>query len=163
VDRLAKNFQWWDETEDEKEREAADRRKARAKLERIAAARLREVGFDPANPRLALLIDMVRQLRGFPRHLSQHVGGFVIARDLLTRLVPIENAAMPERTVIQWDKDDIDALGLLKVDVLGLGMLTVIRKAFAMIEAWEGKKWEIKDVVKTEDPAVYEMICHADT
>ena len=86
--------------------------------------------FDPASPVIERLLELSGVLIGFPRHLSQHVGGFVIARDLLERMVPVENAAMPERTVIQWDKDDLDALGLLKVDVLGLGMLAAIRRAF---------------------------------
>ena len=80
------------------------------------------------------MLTLARTLLGFPRHLSQHVGGFVIARGLLEELVPIENAAMDERTVIQWDKDDLDALGLLKVDVLGLGMLTAIRRGFDLVE-----------------------------
>ena len=163
VDRLAKNFQWWDETEDEKERNAEDQGKARAQTHKIAAERLREIGFDPTNPRLVHLVEMVRQLRGFPRHLSQHVGGFVIARERLSRLVPIENAAMPERTVIQWDKDDIDALGLLKVDCLGLGMLTMLHKAFDMVRTWDGRELTIATCVAQEDPAVYEMISQADT
>ena len=91
--------------------------------------RIREAGFDPDNPVIARLVTLAGELLGFPRHLSQHVGGFVIARDLLERMVPIENAAMAERTVIQWDKDDLDALGLLKVDCLALGMLSAIRRA----------------------------------
>jgi error-prone DNA polymerase len=143
VDRLAKNFQWWDEG-------------------KVQAQRLREAGFDPQNPRLKQLVELVGTLRGFPRHLSQHVGGFVIARDRLSRLVPIENAAMPERTVIQWDKDDIDALGLLKVDCLGLGMLTALHKAFDFIERHRGRKLTPAEV-PAEDPKVYDMIGHADT
>ena len=99
---------------------------------------------------------------GFPRHLSQHVGGFVISRGPLSRLVPIENAAMVDRTVIQWDKDDLDALGLLKVDVLALGMLTAIRRALALMSDWRGKPFGMSDV-PPEDPGVYEMIGHADT
>ena len=86
----------------------------------------------------------------------------MIARGLLSRLVPIENAAMPERTVIQWDKDDLDALGLLKVDVLALGMLSAIRRALDMISAWRGERFALTDV-PPEDPQVYEMIQHADT
>ena len=101
-----------------------------------AADRIRAAGFDPDNPRLRLLAELVRQIRGFPRHLSQHTGGFVIAADELSRLVPVENARMPERTVIQWDKDDLEALGLLKVDILALGMLTAIRKAMAYVNEW---------------------------
>jgi len=94
---------------------------------------LAEAGFDPANPRLRRLLVLVNQLLGFPRHLSQHVGGFVIARERLDELVPIENAAMPERTVIQWEKDDLESLGLLKIDILALGMLSAIRRALDLI------------------------------
>ncbi|MFV0386388.1 PHP domain-containing protein [Paracoccus sp. (in: a-proteobacteria)] len=100
--------------------------------------RLREVGLDPGNRRLMQTVDLIRQIIGFPRHLSQHVGGFVITRGRLDELCPIENAAMEDRTVIEWDKDDIDALGLLKVDVLGLGMLTAIRKAFGLLQDHRG-------------------------
>jgi error-prone DNA polymerase len=106
-------------------------------------------------PRNALF-ELAAALRGFPRHLSQHVGGFVISRGPLAELVPIENAAMPERSVIQWDKDDLEALGLLKVDVLALGMLTAIRKALEMIGI------EMHQV-PAEDAAVYAMIQKADT
>ncbi len=143
VDRLAKSMAWW------------DRR-------RVLPERLREAGFDPDNPVLRRMLALFNRLVGFPRHLSQHVGGFVIARDRLDRLVPIENAAMPERTVIQWDKDDLDALGLLKVDVLGLGMLSAIRRALAMISAQRGAPFTLADI-PPEDPATYAMICHADT
>jgi error-prone DNA polymerase len=104
----------------------------------------------------SLVLELAQMLRGFPRHLSQHVGGFVISRGPLAELVPIENAAMPDRTVIQWDKDDLEALGLLKVDVLALGMLTAIRKALAMIDKQMHE-------VPAEDPAVYAMIRKADT
>jgi error-prone DNA polymerase len=104
----------------------------------------------------SLVLELAQMLRGFPRHLSQHVGGFVISRGPLAELVPIENAAMPERTVIQWDKDDLEALGLLKVDVLALGMLTAIRKGLRMI----GKEMH---EIPPEDPAVYAMIQKADT
>ncbi len=109
VDRLAGVLAWWEGRT-------------------VAPERIREAGFDPDNPVIVRLVALVSELLGFPRHLSQHVGGFVIARDLLERMVPVENAAMAERTVIQWDKDDLDALGLLKVDCLALGMLTAIRK-----------------------------------
>ncbi len=94
---------------------------------------VREAGLDPGDPRLARVLDLAEELMGFPRHLSQHVGGFVLTRGPLSEYVPIGNAAMPERTNIEWDKDDLDAVGLLKVDVLGLGMLTCIRKAFELI------------------------------
>jgi DNA polymerase III alpha subunit len=110
---------------------------------------------------------LIEQILGFPRHLSQHVGGFVIARHRLDELVPIENAAMPDRTVIQWDKDDLDALGLLKVDVLGLGMLAAIRRTFNLVNEFAaagGVKRELQLAsVPAEDPAVYDMICRADT
>jgi DNA polymerase III alpha subunit len=106
--------------------------------ERIAPEALREQGFDPANRTLRMLFALMRQLLGFPRHLSQHVGGFVISRGPLSELVPVENAAMPGRTVIQWDKNDLEALGLLKVDCLALGMLSAIRRAFEMLNDYHG-------------------------
>jgi error-prone DNA polymerase len=143
VNALARSMQWWDGS-------------------RIDEARVREAGLDPASPVLARVITLARSLLGFPRHLSQHVGGFVIARDLLEELVPVENAAMQDRTVIQWDKDDLDALGLLKVDVLGLGMLAAIRRAFGLVEQFRGTRWTLASV-PAEDPAVYEMIGHGDT
>jgi error-prone DNA polymerase len=143
VNALARSMQWWDGS-------------------RIDETRVREAGLDPESPVLARVITLARDLLGFPRHLSQHVGGFVIARDLLEELVPIENAAMEERTVIQWDKDDLDALGLLKVDVLGLGMLAAIRRAFDLVERFGGRRWTLA-TVPAEDPAVYEMIGHGDT
>ena len=101
-------------------------------------------------------------LVGFPRHLSQHVGGFVISRGPLERLVPIENAAMENRSVIEWDKDDLDALGLLKVDVLALGMLSAVRRALELVGAWRGKAFALADI-PAEDPKVYEMIQRGDT
>jgi error-prone DNA polymerase len=105
---------------------------------------------------------LVNELVGFPRHLSQHVGGMVITRGPLSELVPIENAAMPDRTVIQWDKDDLDDLGILKVDCLALGMLTAIRKCFDLVERHHGR-WLSLAGVPPEDPAVYQMISRADT
>lgn len=105
---------------------------------------------------------LVEQLVGFPRHLSQHVGGFVISEGPLSELVPVENASMPDRTVIQWEKDDLEALGLLKVDVLALGMLTAIRKALAMLPARAERPWQLSDI-PAEDPAVYQMMGEADT
>jgi error-prone DNA polymerase len=143
VAALARSMQWWDGS-------------------KIDEARVREAGLDPASPVLSRVLTLARMLLGFPRHLSQHVGGFVIARDLLEELVPVENAAMPDRTVIQWDKDDLDALGLLKVDVLGLGMLAAIRRAFDLVQDFRGQRWTLA-TVPAEDPAVYEMIGHADT
>jgi error-prone DNA polymerase len=148
VDRLARAIQWWDGP-------------------RIDPERIRDCGFDPQDPKMRRLTACVAQILGFPRHLSQHVGGFVIARGRLDELVPIENAAMPERTVIEWDKDDLDALGLLKVDVLGLGMLSAIRRAFRLINDFGGSRAVAGEVglatVPAEDKSVYDMICRADT
>ena len=124
--------------------------------------RIREAGFDPGNALIARLIALTRSLLGFPRHLSQHVGGFLIARGLLNELVPVENAAMAERTVIEWDKDDLDDLGLLKVDVLGLGMLSAIRRAFALIARHRGRALTMAEL-GPDDRHVYDMICRADT
>jgi error-prone DNA polymerase len=111
---------------------------------------------------LTQLVTLVEQLIGFPRHLSQHVGGFVISEGPLSELVPVENAAMPDRTVIQWEKDDLEALGLLKVDVLALGMLTAIQKALALLPPRCGKAWQLADI-PAEDSRVYDMISEADT
>jgi error-prone DNA polymerase len=128
----------------------------------IADQRVREAGLDPTDRNLRLALDLAAQLVGFPRHLSQHVGGFVITRGPLSELVPIENAAMEDRTVIEWDKDDLDRLGILKIDVLALGMLTCIRKAFALIEEHYGRRFELA-TIPAEDPAVYEMLSRADS
>jgi error-prone DNA polymerase len=144
VDRIAKSIAWWDDRRD-------------------LAERLREAGFDPESPVIRRLIALATSLLGFPRHLSQHVGGFVISQGALGRLVPIENAAMPERSVIQWDKDDLDSLGLLKVDVLGLGMLSAIRRALAFVNDLRGSRHTMDSLLQKEDPAVYEMIRKADT
>ncbi|MGD8690444.1 MAG: error-prone DNA polymerase, partial [Gammaproteobacteria bacterium] len=143
VERLAGAFQWWDGR-------------------RVDRERLAEAGFDPRNPLIRRLTVLVNTAIGFPRHLSQHVGGFVISRGPLSELVPVENAAMPERTVIQWDKDDLDALGLLKVDVLSLGMLTAIRRCFQLVERYRGEKLGMADI-PAGDPEVYAMIRRADT
>jgi error-prone DNA polymerase len=123
--------------------------------------RIREAGLDPLSSEVSAFTRFLIELQGFPRHLSQHVGGFVITRGLLSELVPIENAAMPERTVIQWDKYDVEALGLLKVDCLALGMLTAIRKTFDLL-AKDRVELTIA-TVPAEDQAVYDMICRADT
>ncbi len=125
-------------------------------------ARVREIGLDPGDRTLRLTLDLTRQLIGFPRHLSQHVGGFVITRGRLDELVPIENAAMEDRTVIEWDKDDLDALGILKVDVLALGMLTCVRKGFELIRRHHGLDLDLA-TVPPEDPAVYDMLCKGDS
>jgi error-prone DNA polymerase len=124
-------------------------------------ARLREIGLDPSERRLAMTLELIAEIIGFPRHLSQHVGGFVITRDRLDELCPIENAAMEGRTVIEWDKDDIDALGILKVDVLALGMLTCLRKGFELLARHERQALTLASVPE-EDPAVYDMLCRAD-
>ncbi len=153
VDKLARGMQWWDG-------------------QRIDPQRIRASGFDPGDPLIARLIALAAEILGFPRHLSQHVGGFVIARGRLDELVPIENAASPNRTVIEWDKDDLDALGLLKVDVLGLGMLSALRRAFQLIDEFGSRagrgpcaaSGELDlAAVPAEDAAVYDMICRADT
>jgi len=130
--------------------------------EETLAARLAEAGFDPEAPTVRRVVTLARELHGFPRHLSQHVGGFVICDAPLSTLVPVENAAMPERTIIQWDKDDLDAMGLLKVDCLALGMLTCLRKCFDLIEPLRGRRWKLETLPK-EDPATYAMIQKADT
>ena len=126
------------------------------------AKRFAESGLDPQAREIARLNDLVQQILMFPRHLSQHVGGFVLAEDRLDETVPIHNAAMADRTFIEWDKDDIDALGLMKVDVLALGMLTCIRKAFAMIETKTGKRYAL-DTVPDEDDAVFAMLQRGDS
>src|SRR6266513_53771 len=128
----------------------------------IADARGREAGLDPRDRNLRLALDLASELIGFPRHLSQHVGGFVIARGPLSELVPIENAAMADRTFIEWDKDDLDALHILKIDVLALGMRTCIRKSFALIEQHYGCSYTL-DTIPAEHPRVYEMLSRADS
>ncbi|MCX7155722.1 MAG: error-prone DNA polymerase [Rhodocyclales bacterium] len=143
IDRLAGNLAWWDRREE-------------------LPQHFLEAGLDPASPGVQRWLAIARMLIGFPRHLSQHVGGFVIARSRLDRLVPVENAAMPERTVIQWDKDDIDALGLMKVDVLALGMLSAIRRMLAAVERRHGRPFALADV-PAEDVATYAMVSRADT
>ena len=159
VDRLAKSIDWSSKAE-------------------VIARSIREAGLDPRSPSVQHLIALTSELVGFPRHLSQHVGGFVITGGLLSELVPIENAAMPDRTVIQWNKDDLDTLGILKVDCLALGMLTALQKCFRMVGSWHRKvvsedktallttdNWQLTTIsdVPPEDPATYDMICKADT
>ncbi|MEZ5666756.1 MAG: error-prone DNA polymerase [Alphaproteobacteria bacterium] len=131
--------------------------------EGVEEERVREAGLDPGAPRVAMTLELTGQLIGFPRHLSQHVGGFIIARDRLDDIVPIENAAMDDRTVVEWDKDDIDALGILKVDVLALGMLTCLRKGFALLADHHGVAIPDIAAVPTEDPRVYDMLCAGDS
>ncbi|MGB0717378.1 MAG: error-prone DNA polymerase, partial [Phycisphaerae bacterium] len=170
IDALAQKHDWWNQ---------------KALPEDI----IREAGFDPDDRTVQMLVKLVHQLLGFPRHLSQHVGGFVITRGPLCEMVPLENGAMEARTFIQWDKDDIDALGILKIDCLALGMLTAIKKCFRMLEEQPVEDWPIHrrsgkandNAVKTtgpfglsvpptalatvpaEDAGVYDMICRADT
>ncbi|WP_299666786.1 error-prone DNA polymerase [uncultured Ruegeria sp.] len=127
----------------------------------VDAERLKELGLDLKDRRLMQTIRLIGEIIGFPRHLSQHVGGFVITKGRLDELCPIENAAMEDRTVIEWDKDDIDALGILKVDVLGLGMLSCIRKAFDLMQQHNGETLSIATVPQ-EDVATYDMLCAAD-
>ncbi|RJF98427.1 error-prone DNA polymerase [Noviherbaspirillum saxi] len=143
VDRVAKSHRWWD---------------GKTGL----ADRFAECGMPPDSPLALQWGEIAEKLMRFPRHLSQHPGGFVISRGKLSRLVPIENAAMKNRSVVQWDKDDIDALGLLKVDVLALGMLSMIRRALRLIGELRGRAFELQHIPK-EDPATYDMICKADT
>jgi error-prone DNA polymerase len=123
---------------------------------------IRAAGLDPGERAIRMVVDLAGELRGFPRHLSQHTGGMVLTKSALSEVVPIENAAMPDRTVIEWDKDDLDALGILKIDILALGMLTCIRKAFALIEAHYGRRLTLA-TVPAEDRCVYDMLCEADS
>ena len=117
---------------------------------------------DRTDPKVKLLVELAGQLIGFPRHLSQHVGGFVISQGPLTHLVPIENAAMADRTIIQWEKNDLEALGLLKIDVLALGMLSAVRKCLDLVSEYSDEPLTIQRI-PAEDPAVYDMMCAADT
>lgn len=143
IDKLAKSQHWFDSKE--------------ALLERFT-----ESGLDPQSMVAQQWADLVNQLLKFPRHLSQHSGGFVIARDKLTRLVPVEKASMEGRSIIQWDKDDLEALGLLKVDVLALGMLSALQRAFTLMRQIPGCPQRMQDI-PAEDAVTYDMICKADT
>ncbi|ABX19922.1 error-prone DNA polymerase [Burkholderia multivorans] len=143
VDRVAKSHHWFDSRAD--------------LLQRFA-----EAGLDPEAPLNQQWAAFAAQLLGYPRHLSQHSGGFVISRGKLTRLVPVENAAMEDRTIIQWDKDDIEALGILKIDVLALGMLSMVRRALDMISEKRGETFELQDI-PAEDKATYDMLCDGDS
>ena len=171
IDALAGKHDWWNN-------------------KALAEDVIREAGFQPQDRTVQMLVKLVNQLLGFPRHLSQHVGGFVITRGPLCEMVPLENGAMQGRTFIQWDKDDIEALGILKIDCLALGMLTAIQKCFRMLERQPTEDWpqyrqktrrlhrdqcnryDPRDAgkpplhladVPPEDPAVYDMVCRADT
>ncbi|WP_338551187.1 error-prone DNA polymerase [Roseovarius phycicola] len=129
---------------------------------KIERQRMREIGLDPDDWRLKQTMELVHEIEGFPRHLSQHVGGFVMTEGRLDELVPVENATMEGRTVICWDKDDIDALGILKVDVLALGMLSCIRKAFDLLDQHHGHRYTLA-TLPPEDAKVYDMLCEADS
>jgi error-prone DNA polymerase len=128
-------------------------------IERVAKDRH---GFEPTTPLLRQWYTLTKQLEGFPRHLSQHPGGFVLTQGPLMRLVPIENAAMPERSIIQWDKDDLDEMGLLKVDVLALGMLSAIRRCLDLVSRQRGVTFQMQDIPDGDAPT-FDMICAADT
>jgi error-prone DNA polymerase len=128
----------------------------------LDTGRTRDAGLDHAALPVAQLLALTRELIGFPRHLSQHVGGFVITRGRLDEVVPIENAAMDDRTIIEWDKEDLDALNILKIDVLALGMLSCLRRAFDLIAAHHGRRFDLA-TLPAEDPAVYEMLSRADS
>ncbi|XOV81785.1 MAG: error-prone DNA polymerase [bacterium] len=143
TDLLAKSMAWWDKKEE-------------------IPARLRAAGLDPESRVAEQFLYFVNEILGFPRHLSQHVGGFVISRGPLAQLVPVENASMPERTVIQWDKDDLEALGLLKIDVLALGMLTAIRKSLQVLNAYNGSSLTVEQI-PAEDPQTYAMLQAGDS
>jgi error-prone DNA polymerase len=147
IDAFAREHRWFD---------------GRNLLAQQLQARVLAAGMDPDDPRIAQWLELTQQLMGLPRHLSQHVGGFVLTQGKLTRLVPVENAAMPDRSVIQWEKDDLDAMGLLKVDVLALGMLSAIRRCLDLIGAQRGATFQMQDI-PPEDAATYDMICAADT
>lgn len=143
INALTASLAWWDKREQLPERFA-------------------ELGLDPQAPRVEKWLAIAEALRGFPRHLTQHVGGFVISRGPLSRLVPVENAAMPERSVIQWDKDDLDAMGLMKVDILALGMLTAIRRMLQTVGEAGGRPLKMHEI-PAEDPATYAMLGRADS
>ncbi|MEJ2443299.1 MAG: error-prone DNA polymerase [Exilibacterium sp.] len=143
LERLAKNLSWWDQPHE-------------------LAVRLGEANIDPESPVAQQFLGCVCDILGFPRHLSQHVGGFIITRSPTSTLVPIENAAMKDRTIIQWDKEDIEALGLLKVDVLALGMLTAIRKTLALINRCHPNPIAIENI-PNEDPKTYQMLSRGDS
>jgi len=143
LDTLCSNHQWWDG-------------------QTIDAERLRESGLEADDLAVRQLVEITSELLGFPRHLSQHPGGFVLTHGPLTRLVPVENASMPDRTVIEWDKDDLDAVGLLKVDVLGLGMLTAIRKTLDFVGKRQRAPFEVQDI-PDGDEETYQMIQRAET
>jgi error-prone DNA polymerase len=148
IEAMAKSMAWWDRREE-------------------MPQRMREAGLDPDSPAVRRWLYLAETIEGLPRHLSQHVGGFVIAEQSLSQLVPVENAAMPDRTIIQWDKDDLESLGLLKVDVLALGMLSTLRRSFDLMRSFHGQgrpdvPCRMQDLPR-DDPETYEMIRRAET
>jgi error-prone DNA polymerase len=143
ADELNRSLAWWDKTE-------------------MLAEKLQDRKLNIGSQLINAFLKLVKQIEGTPRHLSQHVGGFLITHSPISTLVPIENAAMPERTVIQWDKYDIEILGLLKIDILGLGMLTSIRRSLDIISNHQGRKFELQDITQ-EDPRVYDLLCAGDS
>jgi len=143
IDALSGSLAWWDQRDQLPER-------------------LAEIGLDAKSPRVSKWLALTNMLIGFPRHLSQHVGGFVISQGPLARLVPVENAAMPDRSVIQWDKEDLETLGLLKVDVLALGMLTALKRSLDLVSQRRGRMFAMQDI-PPKDAATFEMLCHADS
>ena len=128
----------------------------------LSEGQVRQAGFDPGNAMVELAVALASELIEFPRHLSQHVGGYVLTQDRLDTYVPIGNAAMEDRTFIEWDKDDVDALHMMKVDVLALGMLTCIRKSFDLIENHKGERWALATIPQ-DDAAVYDMLCRGES
>ena len=143
IEAVARSYHYWD---------------GRANL----LERMKESGLDASSPVAAQWVYLAEKMIGFPRHLSQHPGGFVMSRGPLARLVPIENAAMPDRSVVQWDKDDLDALGILKVDVLALGMLSALRRALELVAIRRNEPFSMQNIPQ-DDTATYDMICRADT
>ena len=143
LDRLSRSLAWWDKPE-------------------TLPALLADMGFPEEQRTLRLFCQLCGEILGFPRHLSQHVGGFVISRDRISDLVPVENASMPARTIIQWDKDDLEAMRLLKVDVLALGMLSALRRALELVGGYDHAIQSLADIPR-EDAATYAMLCKADS
>ena len=148
IEQLSQSLSWWDR---------------RADLEKQFNEQNSESESSCTDKRLIdHFYQLLQEIMGFPRHLSQHVGGFIITRSPTSTLVPIENASMPERTVIQWDKTDIEALGLLKIDILALGMLTAIHRCFDLIQNQQGVQLSMQSIPK-DDTATYDMLCKADS
>ena len=143
ISALSQNMAWWDDSASLPER-------------------LREVGIDSSQSRGQLFVQLIEEILGFPRHLSQHVGGFVISRAPIATLVPQENASMPDRTVIQWDKEDLESLGMMKIDILALGMLSALRRSLHYLSECLGKPMQLMDIPANDD-ATFEMLCNADS